>query len=89
MASDDAVRFWQSEAEVPSELVCAYLEAGRRVEVLQLVARGLSNKQVARAIGRTDETVKVHLKNIFAKLDVADRTEAVTMALSRGLIHLE
>jgi DNA-binding NarL/FixJ family response regulator len=61
----------------------------RELEVLQLVARGLSNKQVARAIGRTDETVKIHLKNMFAKLGVADRTEAVTIALARGLIHLE
>ena len=61
----------------------------REAEVLQLVARGLSNKEVARAIGRTDETVKIHLKNAFAKLAVADRTEAVTVALTRGLIHLE
>jgi DNA-binding NarL/FixJ family response regulator len=61
----------------------------REIEVLQLVARGLSNKEVARAIGRTDETVKIHLKNIFTKLDVADRTEAVTVALTRGLIHLD
>jgi len=61
----------------------------RETEVLQLVARGLSNKEVARAIGRTDETVKIHLKNAFAKLDVADRTEAVTVALTRGLIHLD
>ena len=61
----------------------------RELEVLQLVARGLSNKQVARAIGRTDETVKIHLKNMFAKLGVADRTEAVTVGLARGLIHLE
>jgi DNA-binding NarL/FixJ family response regulator len=61
----------------------------RELEVLQLVARGLTNKEVARAIGRTDETVKIHLKNIFAKLDVADRTEAVTVALTRGLIHLD
>src|SRR6476661_6501682 len=42
----------------------------RELEVLQLVARGLSNKQVARAIGRAEETVKIHLKNMFAKLDV-------------------
>jgi len=61
----------------------------REAEVLQLVARGLSNKEVAKAIGRMDETVKIHLKNIFAKLGVADRTEAVTVALARGLIHLE
>jgi DNA-binding NarL/FixJ family response regulator len=61
----------------------------REIEILQLVARGLSNKEVARAIGRTDETVKIHLKNMFTKLDVADRTEAVTVALTRGLIHLD
>jgi DNA-binding NarL/FixJ family response regulator len=61
----------------------------RELEVLQLVARGLSNKQAARAIGRTDETIKVHLKNVFTKLGVADRTEAVTVALTRGLIHLD
>jgi DNA-binding NarL/FixJ family response regulator len=61
----------------------------RELEVLQLVARGLSNKEVARVIGRTDETVKIHLKNTFAKLGVADRTEAVTVALTRGLIHLD
>jgi DNA-binding NarL/FixJ family response regulator len=61
----------------------------RELEVLKLVARGLSNKEVARAIGRTDETVKIHLKIVFAKLGVADRTEAVTVALTRGLIHLD
>jgi DNA-binding NarL/FixJ family response regulator len=61
----------------------------RELEVLKLVARGLANKDVAGAIGRTDETVKVHLKNIFAKLRVTDRTEAVTVALARGLIHLD
>ena len=61
----------------------------RELEVLHLVARGLSNKEVAKAIGRMEETVKIHLKNIFAKLDVSDRTEAVTVALGRGLLHLE
>ena len=61
----------------------------RELEVLQLVARGLSNKEVAKAIGRMEETVKIHLKNIFAKLDVSDRTEAVTVGLTRGLIHLD
>jgi DNA-binding NarL/FixJ family response regulator len=61
----------------------------RELEILQLVASGLSNRGVARAIGRSDETVKIHLKNVFAKLNVADRTEAVTVALTRGLIHLD
>jgi len=61
----------------------------RELEVLQLVAKGLSNKQAAEAIGRTEETVKIHLKNIYSKLSVADRTEAVTLAVTRGLIHLD
>lgn len=61
----------------------------RELEVLRLVARGLGNKEVARAIGRTTETVKIHLKNLFAKLGVSDRTQAVTVALDRGLIHLD
>jgi len=61
----------------------------REVEVLRLVAKGLRNKEVARVIGRTEGTVKVHLKNILEKLEVDDRTEAVTIALQRGIIHLD
>jgi DNA-binding NarL/FixJ family response regulator len=60
----------------------------RELEVLALMARGLANKEIAAAIGRSDETAKAHVKGIFAKLGVADRTEAVTAALSRGLLHL-
>jgi DNA-binding NarL/FixJ family response regulator len=61
----------------------------RELEVLKLVAAGKSNKDIALAIGRSDETAKVHLRNIFTKLGVDDRTEAVTVALARGLIHLD
>jgi DNA-binding NarL/FixJ family response regulator len=61
----------------------------RELEVLGLVARGLTNKEVAAAIGRTNETVKLHLKRIYAKMRVSDRTQAVTIGLRRGLIHLE
>ena len=61
----------------------------REREILEYVARGYSNKDIARAIGRTDETVKIHLKSVFVKLGAADRTEAVTVALQRGIIHLE
>ena len=60
----------------------------REVEVMQFVARGLSNREIAAEIGRSDETVKLHLKNIFAKLGVADRTEAVTLAISRGILDV-
>ena len=61
----------------------------REIEVLRLAAKGLRNKDIARVIGRTEETVKVHLKHLMAKLGVADRTEAVTLALQRGIIHLD
>jgi len=61
----------------------------RELEVLGFVAQGLANKEIALAIGRTDETVKIHLKSVFAKLNVATRTEAVRVAVSRGLVHLD
>ena len=61
----------------------------REVEVLGLVAKGLRNKDIARVLGRADATIKVHLKNILEKLGVEDRTEAVTLALQRGIIHLD
>jgi DNA-binding NarL/FixJ family response regulator len=60
----------------------------REVEILQHLAKGMANKQIAEALGITEYTVKDHLKNILAKLRVADRTEAVTVALRRGIIHL-
>ncbi|MEO7997661.1 MAG: LuxR C-terminal-related transcriptional regulator, partial [Gemmatimonadaceae bacterium] len=59
------------------------------IEILRLVSKGLRNKEIARVIGRADGTVKVHLKNILEKLGVEDRTEAVTLALQRGIIHLD
>jgi DNA-binding NarL/FixJ family response regulator len=61
----------------------------RELEVLRLVADGLSNAQVGQRIGRTEGTVKVHLKNILQKLETHDRTEAVTTALRRGFIQLD
>jgi two-component system NarL family response regulator len=61
----------------------------RELEVLGLMAQGKSNKEIAVAIGRTDETVKIHLKSVFAKLKVTTRTEAVRVALGRGLVHLD
>ena len=61
----------------------------RELEVLRLVAKGLRNKEISPVIGRTEGTVKVHVKNILQKLGVADRTEAVTLALQRGIIHLD
>ena len=60
----------------------------RELEVLQHVAKGLGNKEIAQAIGRSSETVKAHLESIFRKLEAKDRAHAVTIALQRGFIHL-
>lgn len=60
----------------------------REIQVLQELAKGLANKQIADALAITEYTAKDHLKSIMAKLQVADRTEAVTAALQRGIIHL-
>lgn len=61
----------------------------REQEVLHHVARGLANKEIAQAIGRTTDTVKAHLESIFQKLGARDRTHAVTIALQRGIIRLD
>jgi len=60
----------------------------RENEVLQLIARGRSNKEIASDIGIAEDTVKRHVTNLLAKLRVADRTQATTEAIRRGLIHL-
>ena len=60
----------------------------RELEVLHEIAKGLANKQIASALDITEYTVKDHLKNILAKLRVADRTEAVSVSIQRGIIHL-
>jgi len=63
--------------------------SAREVEVLRLVAKGLRNRDIAVAIGRTEATVKAHLKHITTKPGVDDRTQAVTVAMERGIIRLE
>ncbi len=60
----------------------------REREVLAAVRDGFSNKEVARRLGVSDQTVKFHLSAIYAKLDAASRTEAVTRAVRQGLIEL-
>jgi DNA-binding NarL/FixJ family response regulator len=60
----------------------------REMEVIALMAKGLTNAQIAQRIGRTEETVKVHVKNILQKLDAKGRTDAVTKAVRRGFIRL-
>jgi DNA-binding NarL/FixJ family response regulator len=60
----------------------------RETEVLHLVAGGQSNKRIGMHLSISEETVKVHMKSILAKLNASDRTHAVTMAIERGIIDL-
>lgn len=61
----------------------------RELEVLNNMARGMRNKEIAAHLAISEETVQGHIKNIFAKLSVHDRTEAVTVAVRRGMVHLD
>lgn len=61
----------------------------RELQVLKQVAKGLRNKEIGAALNIAEDTVKIHIKNIFTKLNVMDRTQAVVSASQRGIIHLE
>ena len=60
----------------------------RETEVLELVATGLGNKEIADRLGTASGTIKAHVQNILDKLSASDRTQAVTIALQRGILHL-
>jgi len=62
--------------------------SAREVQVLELIVRGLANKQIAYSLSIAEHTVKNHVKNILSKLGVQDRTQAATAAIQRGIIHL-
>jgi len=62
--------------------------SSRELEVLSLMAAGKRNKEIASDLSIAEDTVKMHVRNILSKLQVNDRTEAVTIALRRGIIHL-
>ena len=61
----------------------------RETEVLTLVADGLGNRDIADRLDRSSGTIKIHIENILAKLGAADRTQAVTIAIQRGILHLD
>lgn len=60
----------------------------REIQVLDLISRGMRNKEIATALAVSEETIHVHVRNILAKLKVKDRTAAVNVALRRGIIHI-
>jgi DNA-binding NarL/FixJ family response regulator len=61
----------------------------RETQVIDLIAHGFRNKEIAAALGISEETVQVHVKNLLAKLGVHDRTAAIRVALQRGIIDLQ
>jgi len=80
---------------VPAEIAAPLAEhfgdedlTGREIEVLRYVAVGNRNRDIAETLFIAEETVKVHLKHIMTKLRANDRTEAVAIAIRRGIIHL-
>jgi DNA-binding NarL/FixJ family response regulator len=60
----------------------------RELQVLRQIATGKRNKEIGATLGIAEDTVKMHVKNVLEKLEVNDRTEAVTVALRRGILHL-
>jgi DNA-binding NarL/FixJ family response regulator len=62
--------------------------SARETEVLQLIASGLRNKEIAFKLNLSEATVNAHVKRILEKLDATDRTHAVTTGLRRGFIYL-
>ena len=61
----------------------------RELEVLRLLARGLTNREIATVFRISESTVKNHVNHLLAKLEVADRTEAVSFCLARGIVRIE
>lgn len=61
----------------------------RELDVLHLLVKGRSNKEIAATLAISEDTIKFHLKRLFAKLDVQDRTEAAISAIRHGIVHIE
>jgi len=92
----DAIRtVFAGRPSIPAEIATQIAEhvaadalSEREIEVLQCIARGATNKEVANRLCISEETVKVHMKHVLEKLGANDRTRAVTIALGRGIIEL-
>ena len=90
----DAIRAVHAgRKHIPGEIAVRMAEhqaddllSDREIDVLQLVAAGQSNKEIANELSIAEETVKSHMKNILGKLAVDDRTLAVTVAIKRGIL---
>jgi DNA-binding NarL/FixJ family response regulator len=61
----------------------------RELDVLQMLGRGFSNKEIGTQLGVAEGTVKIHITNMFGKLGVADRTQALLAAIKRGILQID
>ncbi len=75
-------------AQSLAEHISGDMVSSREVQVLSLISAGKRNKEIAAELSIAEDTVKMHVRNILSKLQASDRTEAVTIALRRGIIHL-
>ncbi len=88
-------RVYEGDQYIPAEVAARMSRrvvsqlSKREFEVLSLVAKGLSNKEIAAQLHLVEGTVKVHLTNILSKLQVSDRTQAILAAIKRGIINVE
>jgi DNA-binding NarL/FixJ family response regulator len=73
-------------AEKLSRYIASKKLSDREVEVLGLISRGKSNKEIARLLFVTEDTIKMHVKKILQKLQASDRTQAVVIAIQQGLL---
>lgn len=78
----------QDVAERLSEYFPQVLLTSRETRVLELVAKGLGNREIAQELGTASGTVKMHVQNVLDKLGASDRTHAVTIAIRRGILHI-
>jgi DNA-binding NarL/FixJ family response regulator len=75
-------------ARLAERMMRAELTA-RELEILRMLAKGLTNKQIGRVLSISDNTVKNHVNSVIEKLEVSDRTEAATTAIQRGIISAD
>ena len=76
-------------AERLAERLTGEVLTAREVQVLELIVRGNSNKEIGTALAISEATVKSHINSLLSKLGVTDRTQAATTALQRGIVHFD
>ncbi|BAY76047.1 LuxR family two component transcriptional regulator [Nostoc linckia NIES-25] len=92
----DAIRtVYRGEKYIPPSIAAKLAErmgkeelSDRELEVLRLIAKGKNNQQISNVLNIAESTVRFHANNIFGKLNVSDRTQALVTALNRGIVRL-